>query len=105
MEWLPVQSKVASLDEARTDHTRKAILIAECGVRCQRCGHEEWQGEVIPLELDHVDGDSDNNARENLRLLCCNCHALTPTHRGRNRGNGGSRQRRKNARYAAGLTY
>jgi hypothetical protein len=29
------------------------------------------------LQLDHIDGDSDNNYPKNLRLLCPNCHAQT----------------------------
>ena len=41
-------------------------------------------GEPIPLELDHIDGDRENNSRENCRLLCANCHSQTPTFRGRN---------------------
>jgi hypothetical protein len=54
--------------------------------RCEGCGLCEWDGRPIPLELDHVDGDRTNNRLENLRLLCPNCHALTPTYRGRNIG-------------------
>jgi 5-methylcytosine-specific restriction endonuclease McrA len=42
----------------------------------------------IPLELDHVDGNAGNNQIENLRVLCPNCHAQTPTAKGKNRGNG-----------------
>jgi len=36
--------------------------------------------------MDHIDGNTENNAKENLRLLCCNCHALTPTYKGKNIG-------------------
>jgi hypothetical protein len=54
--------------------------------RCERCRRTEWEGQPIPLELDHIDGDRTNNRIENLRLLCPNCHALTPTYRGRNIG-------------------
>lgn len=63
-------------------------LIEECVLprRCSSCDLTRWQGEPIPLELDHVDGDRTNNSLENLRLLCPNCHALTPTYRGRNIG-------------------
>lgn len=52
---------------------------------CCGCQNERWQGRPIPLELDHVDGDKLNNSLGNLRLLCPNCHALTPTYRGKNR--------------------
>jgi 5-methylcytosine-specific restriction endonuclease McrA len=52
--------------------------------QCSRCENTEWLGEPIPLELDHIDGDRQNNALENLRVLCPNCHALTPTYRGKN---------------------
>lgn len=51
---------------------------------CTSCGLENWLGRSIPLELDHIDGNSDNNNLQNLRLLCPNCHALTPTYRGKN---------------------
>jgi hypothetical protein len=54
--------------------------------RCARCRRHTWEGQPIPLELDHIDGDRTNNLLSNLRLLCPNCHALTPTYRGRNIG-------------------
>jgi HNH endonuclease len=62
-------------------------LIAE-GVlepRCSACGLERWLAEPIPLELDHIDGDRENNELSNLRLVCPNCHAFTPTYRGKNK--------------------
>jgi hypothetical protein len=57
--------------------------------RCERCQMTTWEGAAIPVELDHIDGDRTNNLLENLRLLCPNCHALTPTYRGRNIGRAG----------------
>ncbi|GAA1248444.1 hypothetical protein GCM10009633_21770 [Janibacter melonis] len=53
--------------------------------RCDSCGGTQWLGLPIPLELEHRDGDRQNNSLENLELLCPNCHAQTPTYRGRNR--------------------
>jgi hypothetical protein len=69
-------------------HTLKRRLIAEgvLPVRCSSCGGTEWMGRPIPLELDHINGVHDDHRRENLQFLCPNCHALTPTYRGRNKG-------------------
>jgi hypothetical protein len=53
--------------------------------KCECCGLSEWLGEPIPLELDHVDGNHFNNLIENLKILCPNCHARTPTYRGKNK--------------------
>ena len=39
--------------------------------------------------LDHIDGSRENNRLSNLQLLCPNCHAQTPTYRGRNIGSRG----------------
>lgn len=52
--------------------------------KCTSCELEEWLGRPIPLELEHIDGNPTNNTLENLELLCPNCHALTPTYRGKN---------------------
>ena len=49
--------------------------------QCVGCRLTEWLGEPIPLELDHISGDRHNNNLNNLRLLCPNCHASTPTYR------------------------
>jgi 5-methylcytosine-specific restriction endonuclease McrA len=64
----------------------KARLISEglFAWRCSNCSLSTWMGTAIPLELDHIDGDRHNNTLQNLRLLCPNCHAMTPTYRGRN---------------------
>lgn len=52
---------------------------------CEGCTLTTWKGLPISLELDHVDGDHDNNELSNLRVLCPNCHSQTPTYRGKNK--------------------
>lgn len=52
---------------------------------CERCGLTEWLGEKLSLELDHINGVNNDHRLENLKLLCPNCHSLTPTWRGRGR--------------------
>lgn len=52
---------------------------------CESCGLIEWLGRPVPIEVDHVNGKNTDHRLENLRLLCPNCHALTPTWRGRKR--------------------
>jgi 5-methylcytosine-specific restriction endonuclease McrA len=54
--------------------------------KCQKCGCDgNWQNGIISLEIDHIDGNNTNNEISNLRYLCPNCHALTPTYRGKNK--------------------
>lgn len=58
--------------------------------KCCLCGWSKVNPftNTLPLEIDHIDGNSENNSEENLRLICPNCHSLTATYRGANRGNG-----------------
>lgn len=71
--------------EELTWSNKRIKIYHEQNRKCNRCGNDKWQGEDIPLEIEHKDGNHFNNQRDNLELLCPNCHALTDTWRGRNK--------------------
>lgn len=68
----------------------KSYLIYKYGEKCMGCGWNKINEYTnkIPIELEHIDGNSDNNNLNNLKLLCPNCHSLTKTYKGANVGNG-----------------
>jgi hypothetical protein len=70
-----------------SDYTRgvrlKPHIIAIRGHKCENCNLTKWLEKPIPLEVEHVNGDRTDNRLENLKLLCCNCHAYTSTWRRR----------------------
>ena len=68
-----------------TERLRREQILMEQDHCCARCGLDKWLENLIPLELEHKDGNNKNNERSNLELLCSNCHALTDTWRGRNK--------------------
>ena len=82
--------------------TIKRILVEHNGYKCSSCDKTTWLNKPIPLEVEHIDGNSENNMPSNLTLICPNCHTFTPTYKGKNKGNG-RHVRRK--RYQEGKSY
>lgn len=90
-------SEILVKDYEYNSHTLRKRLIKE-GLKehkCECCGLYEWLGDPIPLELDHIDGDHSNNTLINLKILCPNCHAKTPTYRGKNKSRKSRNKRTK----------
>ena len=67
--------------------TMKRYLVDISNV-CSECGISEYYNrKPIVLQCDHIDGNSDNNMLNNLRLLCPNCHSQTDTFGSKGKGN------------------
>ena len=70
-----------SLTRTKADLLRRALVEVGVPTECAVCGvGDSWLGRSLVLHVDHIDGDPYNNLRENLRLMCPNCHSQTPTY-------------------------
>ncbi len=85
-----IKEKIENGDTTLYYKTYKNYLIEKYGCKCMECGWAEINpiSGKVPIELEHIDGDSTNNRLENLKLLCPNCHSLTPTYKALNIGKG-----------------
>lgn len=70
---------------SRSSVKRKILKDDLIEYKCNRCGNDgNWMGELLTLQLDHINGIRDDNRLENLRFLCANCHTQTKTFTGKN---------------------
>lgn len=52
---------------------------------CSECNMVPvWNNKKLTLQIDHINGVSNDNRLENLRILCPNCHTQTKTYGGKN---------------------
>lgn len=91
------------IDGKSTANRAKKFLIEKYGNIClsPQCA---WDFDKISIniEIEHIDGNSENNNLDNLTLLCPNCHSLTPTYKAKNKGNG---RAKRMERYHEGKSY
>lgn len=85
-DWLETGTFKA---KARVPECIRNYLLDSQGGCCAICSlNGLWNGKEIVFISDHIDGNSTNNHRDNLRMICPNCDSQLPTFKARNKGNG-----------------
>lgn len=65
--------------------TYRPRILHEQNHMCLECKMEpSWNGKSLVFQLDHIDGNNQNNERSNLRMICPNCHSQTETFTSKN---------------------
>jgi len=64
--------------DSLSGRAKRSLMLEEARFACTVCGFSERRKDgTCILQIDHINGDRSNNSRENLRVVCPNCHALT----------------------------
>lgn len=76
-EILVENSQYKNLASLKNRILEAKLISYECAI-CHNKG--EWMGKELILQLDHINGNHQDNRLENLRFLCPNCHTQTETY-------------------------
>lgn len=87
------QSRINNIKSQPFEYWGKKLvfdfILKEQNEKCNLCELSPvWNHKPLKFHLDHIDGNNGNNKRENLRLICPNCHSQTETYCGKNTNNG-----------------
>jgi hypothetical protein len=87
------EAKTGLLNGTLNDKNARSWFRKISDEKCSVCKRTHWMRKPIPLIVDHIDGNHNNNHIENLRMVCCNCDAQLPTYKSKNNGNGRTKRR------------
>lgn len=93
---------LSGIDRKVTNRWLYGFLVRTRGNKCSICSIESWNDKPIRLEVEHINGNSEDNDPENVCLICPNCHSQTDTYKGKNKGQGRHSRRQ---RYTEGKSY
>lgn len=75
---------VVNSSYSRTTLKKRLLDLGLLNNLCYECGiGPEWNDKKLSLQIDHINGQSDDNRLDNLRMLCPNCHSQTDTYAGK----------------------
>jgi len=91
--WLKGEISGGRGEGCVSKHVRR-WLFERARNKCEQCGWSRVHSVtgLIPLTVNHKDGNSENHRPENLELLCGGCHMLTPNFGKLNNGRGRKRR-------------
>jgi len=94
--WLAGEVQGRRREGCVSNHIRR-WLYERAGSKCEQCGWDRVHPVtgLIPLTVNHIDGNAENHRPENLELLCGGCHTLTPNYGNLNKGRGRKTRREK----------
>ena len=74
-----LSKKTLPFEELKSWGAIKRRIFRERGRRCESCGwdKENSYNGIVPVQIHHINGDGNDHSRENLIVLCPNCHSLT----------------------------
>jgi Zn finger protein HypA/HybF involved in hydrogenase expression len=76
---------LASATYVKTLIIKKNLLPYICSI----CGMQPfWNGKILKLQMDHINGIRTDHRLENLRMVCPNCHSQTETFGSKNKNKG-----------------
>lgn len=84
-QFIPIESFFQVGVKFDRGNMRRRLLRA--GIlknECNQCGASTWMGVPLNCQIHHRNGDNMDNRRDNLEMLCPNCHSITETYGSQN---------------------